>query len=916
MPAGAGRARESCAIMTIRNLESMFKPKSVALIGASRRPGAVGALVARNLLRSGFDGPVMPVNPKHRAIERVLAYPDVKSLPLVPDLAVICTPADAVPGIIGALAARGTRAAVVISAGFGEGGAAHGRELCQAMLDAGRRQLMRIVGPNCLGVMVPGIGLNASFAHLDPLPGRLAFVAQSGAVVTSVVDWAAPRGIGFSQLVSLGDMADVDFGDMLDYLANDPETRAILLYIETITQARKFMSAGRAAARMKPVVVVKAGRHAESARAAASHTGALAGADAVYEAAFRRAGMLRVYRLEELFDAVQTLATARPPKGDRLAIVTNGGGAGVMATDVLLDLGGRLAELAPETIAGLDRVLPPTWPRGNPVDIVGDAPADRYAAALDLVMQDKGVDGVVVLNSPTAVAAPGDAARAVAEVIERRSQPTVLTSWLGDRAAQEARQLFAEHRIPTYDTPEDAVSAFMQMVAYRRNQDMLMQTPPALAEELQPDTATVRAVIARALAEGRSWLSASEGEAILTACGVPVAPTRLAATPQQAAALAEAIGGPVALKIVSPEILHKSDVGGVALDLLGPAHVEQAATAMLERVARVAPEARLQGFSVQPMIRRPGAYELIVGVTSDAQFGPLVLFGHGGTAVEVINDRALALPPLNLHLARELMARTRIHRLLEGYRGQPPADLDAIATTLIKLAQLVIDLAEIEELDVNPLLADASGVLALDARIRIAATSAPATARLAIRPYPSELKETIRLGDGRELVLRPVLPEDEPAFQAAFARLTPEEVRLRFFTPQKTLSHVQAARFTQIDYDREMALVLVDPGIPGKAELFGVAQITADPDNERAEYGIMVRHDMTGMGLGILLMRRIIDYAEKRGIAEVFGDVLRENTTMLRICQVLGFSQTSMPDEPGLIRVVLRLRDGAARSGG
>ena len=894
--------------MTIRNLQFLFKPKSVALIGASKRPGSVGALVARNLFRSGFDGPVMPVNPKHGAIEGVLTYPDVASLPLVPDLAVIGTPPETVPGIIADLAGRGTKAAVVITAGFGEGGEARGAELRQAMLDAGKHQLMRIVGPNCLGILVPGIGLNASFAPVDPLPGRLALVAQSGAMVAAAVDWATSRGIGFSHLVSLGDMADVDFGDMLDYLASDPETRAILLYVEMITNARKFMSAGRAAARMKPVIVVKAGRHAEGARAAASHTGALAGTDAVYDTAFRRAGMLRVLRLEELFDAVQTLAAARPPRGDRLAILTNGGGAGVLATDALIDLGGRLADLAQETIGQLDQVLPATWPRANPVDIIGDAPAQRYAEALDVVMQDKGVDGVVILNCPTAVTSPKDAAQAVAEVIAKRKQPPVLTSWLGDRAALEARQLFAERGIPTYDMPEEAVGAFMQMVAYRRNQETLMQTPPSLSEELEPDTPAAQALIARALAAGRSWLTEVEGKEILMAYGVPVTPTRLAGSPREAAALAAEIDGPVALKIVSPDILHKSDIGGVALDLVGPAHVEEAAAAMLERIGRAAPKAQLTGLSVQPMIRRPGAYELIVGVTTDRQFGPMLLFGHGGTAVEVINDRALALPPVNLHLARELMSRTRIHRLLEGYRGQEPADLDAIAATLVKISQLVIDIAEIEELDINPLLADDAGVIALDVRIRVAAASGAPTQRLAICPYPKELEETIRLEDGRELILRPVLPEDEPAFQRGMAQLTPEEVRLRFFTPIKVLTHLQTARFTQIDYDREMALVLAEPTIPGKAEVFGVARITADPDNERAEYAIIVRHDMTGKGLGFLLMRRIIEYARKRGIGEIFGDVLRENTRMLQMCKKLGFIQARVPEEPDLVRVVLDLR--------
>jgi acetyltransferase len=894
--------------MTIRNLQFLFKPQSVALIGASNRPGSIGALLARNLFRGGFDGPVMPVNPKHRAVERVLTYPDVASLPLVPDLAVIATPPETVPGIIADLAARGTKGAVVITAGFGEGGAARGAELRQAMLDAGRHQLMRIVGPNCLGIMVPGIGLNASFAAVEPLSGRLALVAQSGAMVAAAADWATSRGIGFSHLVSLGDMADVDFGDMLDYLANDPDTRAILLYVEMVSHARKFMSAGRAAARLKPVIVVKAGRHAEGARAAASHTGALVGADAVYDTAFRRAGMLRVLRLEELFDAVQMLAVAQPPRGDRLAILTNGGGAGVLATDALIDLGGRLAELAPETISRLDHVLPATWPRANPVDIIGDAPAGRYAEALEVVMQDQGVDGVVVLNCPTAVASPTAAAQAVVEVAARHKRPPLLTSWLGDRAAQDARQLFAAHDIPTYDTPEDAVGAFLQMVAYRRNQETLMQTPPSLSEELEPDTAAAQAIIARALADGRSWLSEVEGKEILAAYDVPVATARLAAGPEEAAALAAEIDGPIALKIVSPDILHKSDIGGVALDLVGPGRVEEAAAAMLERVHEAAPKARLTGLSVQTMIRRPGAYELIVGVTTDRQFGPMVLFGHGGTAVEVINDRALALPPLNLQLARELMSRTRIHGLLQGFRDQPPADLDAIAATLVKISQLVVDIAEIEELDINPLLADGAGVIALDARIRIAAANAPPTQRLAIRPYPKELEETIRLDDGRELLLRPVLPEDEPAFHRAMAKLTPEEIRLRFFTPIKALTHLQTARLTQIDYDREMALVLAEPTLPGEAEVFGVARLTADPDNERAEYAIIVRHEMTGKGLGLLLMRRLIDYAKKRGIGEIFGDVLRENSRMLQMCQKLGFAQTRHPEEPGLVRVVLDLR--------
>ena len=891
--------------MTIRNLDHLFKPSSIALIGASGDKGSVGAQIAHNLFRSGFDGPIMPVNPKHRAIQGVLTYPDIASLPITPDLALIATPPATVPGIVDELGDRGTKAVVVITAGLDE--ERQGNEMHQTMLDAARPHLLRIVGPNCLGVLVPEIGLNASFAHLSPRAGRLAFVAQSGAVVTSVLDWATSRNIGFSHLVSLGDMADVDFGDMLDYLANDPHTKAILLYIEAVTDARKFMSAGRAAARMKPVIVVKAGRHPESAQAAASHTGALAGSDAVYDTAFRRAGMLRVLHLEELFDAVQTLAVVSPPRGDRLAIVTNGGGAGVMATDALIEEGGRLAELAPETVSALDQVLPPTWSHTNPVDMIGDADAKRYAATIKAVRRDKNVNGVLAISCPTAIVSPTEAAQAVIDAIDDRREPTVLTSWLGDGSALEARQQFADRGVATYQAPEDAVRAFMQMVSYRRNQETLLETPASLSEALTPDATTARDLIDHVVTEGRAWMTEPEAKALLHAYDIPTARTLTASTPEEAAAVAAELGSAVALKIVSPDITHKSDVGGVVLDLLGPKHVEDAAEAMLDRVRTAQPDAEITGFSVQTMIRRPGAYELILGMTNDRQFGPILLFGQGGTAVEVLDDRALALPPLNMRLANEMMSRTRVFRLLQGYRDHPAVNFDAIAETLIKLSQVIVDFAEIEELDINPLLADGYGVIALDVRVRLAKATVSGTERLAIRPYPKELEETIRLGDGRELILRPIVPEDEPALQKAFEKLSLDEVRLRFFTPMKTLSHMMAARFTQLDYDRDMALILAEPGIPGRSDIFGVARISADPDNERAEYAIIVRHDMTGLGLGLLLMRRIIDYAKNRGIGEIYGDVLRDNRTMLKMCQFLGFEQGGAEDDPTIVRVTLRL---------
>jgi len=898
--------------MSVRNLDYLFKPRSIAVVGASNRAGSVGAVVARNLLQSGFGGPIMPVNPKHHAIAGVLAYPAVGDLPEVPDLAVICTPPDTVPDIVAELAEAGTQAAVVVTAGFGEGGNEAGTARRQAMLDAARPHLMRIIGPNCLGIIVPRAGVNASFAHITPRRGRIAFVTQSGAIVTSVLDWAESRAIGFSHLISLGDMSDVDFGDMLDYLANDPDTHAILLYVEAVTHARKFMSAARAAARMKPVIVVKSGRHAEGARAAASHTGALAGSDRVYDAAFRRAGMLRVTTLGELFATVETLAQSDLPEADRLAILTNGGGIGVLATDALIDNGGRLASLSDETVEKLNAVLPPTWSQGNPVDIIGDAPGKRYADALQVLGEAREVDAVLVLNCPTAVADGMEAAQAVVDTTramrEAHGSKTVLTSWVGEQTARTARELFAAEHIPTYNTPEGAVRAFMHVVEYRNNQLSLLETPPSIPDAFTPDPESARQVIGEARDTGREWLTEPEAKAVLGAYGVPTVPTRTAATPEEAAAVAREMDGPWAVKILAPTITHKSDVGGVALDLETPEAVREAAQAIHDRVARLKPDVEIDGFTVQTMVRRPGAWELIVGVTTDAQFGPVVLFGQGGTAVEVVGDQALGLPPLNMKLARDVIERTRIYQQLKGYRDLPPADLDAVALTLIRVSQLVTDLSDVAELDINPLLADHNGVIALDARVKLGADTVAGTERLAIRPYPAELEQTVTLGDGRSLLLRPIVPEDEPALRDAFSSLTPEQIRLRFFVPMNSLGHLAAARFTQPDYDREMVLILTEPGVPGHTPIHGVVNMHADPDGDAAEYGIIIQHDMTGLGLGVLLMQRIIDYARSRGINRLFGDVLRENGTMLQICDELGFRRGGSPDDANLVRVTLDLQ--------
>lgn len=888
--------------MTIRNLEAVLAPRSVAVVGASEREGSVGRVLMRNM--ASFGGQVLPVNAKRDSVFGARAYPNVESLPYAPDLAVIATPAASVPGIVAALAAAGTRGAVVISAGFG----ANGRALERAMLEAARPYLLRVVGPNTLGIAVPRIGLNASFAQLDPARGELAFLAQSGAVATSVLDWAHARGIGFSHVIALGDMADVDFGDMLDYLANDPGTRAILMYVEAVTHPRKFMSAARAAAREKPVIVVKSGRHAASAGAAASHTGRLAGPDAEYDAAFRRAGMLRVATLEELFDAVETLANARTPRGGRLTIVTNGGGLGVLAADELLARGGELAEPDSATLARLDEVLPAAWSHGNPIDIVGDATPERYARALDVVLDDPACDAALVLHCPTALSTGVATASAVAQIVAARSKVPVLTSWLGEHTARAAREELARAHVPTYDTPEAAVRAFMQMVDYRRNQATLIEMPPSLPQLFKPDTAAVGEIMREAAAARREWLADPDARRVLAAYGLPIVQPVPAATPAEAGAAAERLGRPVALKILAAGGLHKSDVGGVILHLNGAQAVESAARAMLERVQRTRPQLEVQGFAIEPMVEIEGALELIVGATSGGDFGPVIMFGEGGTAVEITNDTAVELLPLNLRLARALIARTRISRLMRGYRNTPAVDVNAVALMLTRISQLVVDWPQILEIDVNPLVASPAAVIALDARIKVTPDGAARPVPPAIRPYPTELEEDVVMDDGRVFRLRPILPEDEQPLRAAFARLTPEEVRARFFVPMRELPRLTAARFTQIDYDREMAFVLAGPGVPGVAPLHAVVNLVADPDNRAAEFAIIVEHGLSGHGLGTRLTKKLIDYARSRGLHELRADVLADNAAMLALGRSLGFVETRSADPfDRVVRVSLDL---------
>ena len=776
------------------------------------------------------------------------------------------------------------------------------------MLEAGRPHLMRVIGPNCVGVLSTPIKLNASFAPGNALSGGIAFIAQSGAMVTSVLDWASARGIGFSHLVSLGDMADVDFGDMLDYLAGDPATKAILLYIEAVTSARKFLSAARAASRLKPVIAIKAGRHEAAAKAAASHTGALAGVDAVYDAAFRRAGILRVPTLDELFDAVETVAAAPEFSGDGLTILTNGGGVGVLATDGLIDQGGKLTSLSPETVAKLDGVLPRTWSRGNPVDIIGDATGRRYGEALSILLDAWETNAVLVLNCPTAIASGVEAAQAVIDAVAGKRR-CVLTNWLGSERAYEARRLFAAARIPTFETPEDATTGFMHLVRYRRGQDIIKEVPSSVATEFTPDVARARQIVQDVLARGENWLSQTAVHDLLGCYHIPTPRLKLVADEVEAVSVARKFAAPVALKIASPDILHKSDVGGVALNLENAEMVRQAAEAMTQRLLMTAPKAKIQGFIIQEMIDKPRAHELIVGMAVDRQFGPFLLFGQGGTAVEVINDKALALPPLNLTLARELMSQTRIFRQLQGYRDRPPAALDEIAMTLVRLSQLVADLDEVLEIDLNPLLADENGVIALDARVRVAlGQPAGRGGRLAIMPYPRELERTVSVAGFESATLRPIRPEDAAALANLLAHVTLEDARLRFFVPLRRFEPRQIARMTQIDYDREMVFVLIGRTEALIDEILGIVHLAADPDNERAEFGVLVRSDLHRRGIGRLLMTWLIDYARSRGLAEIFGHVLRENVAMLGLCKTIGLQTEPSLEEPQVARASLSLR--------
>jgi acetyltransferase len=884
-------------------LDTFFAPKSVAVVGASATPGSVGSILMHNLIQTSFGGVIYPINPKRKAVHGVLCYPSLLETPEPVDLAVIATPAASVPATIEQCAARGVPTAIVISAGFSELGA-EGRALEQKIRTIALGKI-RIIGPNCLGIIHPPSGLNASFASSMAEPGRIALLSQSGAICTSILDWARERNIGFSTFVSVGTMLDVDFADLIDYFADDPNTSSIVLYMESSGDVCKFISAARAAARTKHVILVKSGRHEAGAKAAASHTGALAGSDAVFDAAVRRAGVMRVATIPDLFNMAEILAHQPAPRGPGLAIVTNAGGPGVMATDALMLGGGQLAVLTPESLAALSSVLPPFWSHGNPIDVLGDAPPDRYEKAVEICVKDPNTQGVLILLTPQAMSDPTETARRLTRFAKTERKP-ILATWMGGADVRKGRTVLGDAGIATFDSPEAAIQAFLNLYQYHRNQELLYESPAALPEEWQPDQKRARALLDNVRQSGRTLLTEFEAKELLSCYGIPTTPTRNVRSADEAVAEARKLGYPVVLKLWSETITHKSDAGGVVLNLGDDIAVAKAFNQIKENAARYIEKQRLNadaflGVSVQPMIRARG-YELIVGSSVDAQFGPTILFGAGGVLVEVFHDSALGLPPLNRTLARRLIERTQIFKALQGLRGQRPVPLDQLEMMLVRFSYLLCDFLDIQEIDINPLLATPDGMMALDARVLLGTGKA----KLAIAPYPNQYITSWQLPDGTDLVIRPIRPEDEPLIEEHHRSLSEQSILMRYFSMVKVLSRDSMIRLCHLDYAREMALVAVRKNAAHNSEIIGVARYYTNPQADSAEFAVIVRDAFQRAGLGQHLMERLIAIARERGVRRLIGVVLRENRKMLGLAKELGFREGTAVDEHA-IRVVLDL---------
>lgn len=892
--------------MLTHYLNVLFSPKSVAVFGASDRLDSVGGVVFENLRTGGFSGPVIPINPKRDSVQGVAAFPSLDKVGQPIDLAVICTPAATVPDIIDACGKLGVKGAIILTAGFSEGGE-EGKALERKLVETAAKYGLRFIGPNCLGVMRPGIGFNATFNRGIAKPGKLALVSQSGALCTAILDWAQVNDVSFSSVISMGASADVDFGEILDFLVHDPQTESILLYIEGIRHARSFMSALRAASRFKPVIAIKVGRHAAAAKAAQSHTGALIGGDDVFDAALKRAGVVRVQSVTQLFALAHALSSRYRKCGNQLAIVTNAGGPGVIATDRAADVGLALANLSESTMKTLNQALPPTWSHGNPVDVIGDATAERYEAAIAACLKDENVDGVLTILTPQAMTAPTEVAQKVIELANNNSKP-LLVCWMGEAQVSDARKLFAQAKIPQYRSPELAVETFDFIADYYLNQQLLMQFPEPLSHHEDPDIGGARLLIEDALAEGRTVLSEMESKALLSAFRIPVAQTIVARTSSEALMIAQQLGYPVAMKIHSPDITHKSDVGGVRLNLANGPEVRASYHDMMDRVKKVRPEARIEGVAIQPMVKKPNGRELMVGIVSDPAFGPVITFGAGGTAVEVLSDRAVSLPPLNQHLVENLISGTRVSKMLGAFRNLPAVDMAALETLLLRVSEMVCELPWIKEMDINPLIIDENGALAADARVIIGPVEASADryAHMAICPYPIHLVTHWELDDGYDVTLRPMRPEDAELVKSFVRDMSEQSRYFRFMEAVRELSPSMLSRFTQIDYDREMALVAtVEEG--GKELQIGVSRYAINPDGKSCEFALAVADAWQGRGIGHKLMNRLMEIARDYGLEVIEGDVLAKNYKMIDLARSMDFAIEQVEDAPELRKMVRRL---------
>jgi acetyltransferase len=866
------------------NLNRIMKPQQVAVVGASEKGGTIGNALMKNLIEGGFAGKILPVNPKY---EKIHGYPAVKSvsdLDIGVDLVVIATPITSVPEVVQECVNRKIGGAIVISAGGKEVGA-QGLEIEEKIRNIALPAQFRIIGPNCLGLIRPGGNLNTTFVSGMPLVGNLAFVSQSGAICSAILDLAYKEHIGFSHFVSIGSMLDVDFGDMIDYLGNDYSVKSILLYIENITNFRKFMSAARAVSRVKPIIVLKAGRSSAGAKAAASHTGAMVGEDAVYDAAFKRAGIVRVDTIEELFDCAELLSKQPRPRGSRLAIITNGGGPGVMAADFLAGHGQEPALLSTETITKLDAILPPYWSRNNPIDILGDASAERFRQVLDVCLHDKDLDGILAILAPQALTEPMSVAEVLVDAMKGHQYP-IVTCWMGGKSTERAVEFLNGSGFPTLETPERAIRAFLHMVAYARNQEMLMEAPPKVIRNMVFNRKRADEFLTWNQEEG--FLPESDVRGLLAAYGLPVIRTEIADTEEQASRLSRSIGYPVVMKLYSSDITHKTDAGGVRLDLRSDTDVRTAYQQIVASASRYKPGARIGGVTIQPFLSNPD-FEILLGAKRDRYFGPVILFGMGGIFTEILKDKALGLPPMNRLLARRLMQETKAYTLLQGYRNRPPADFEHLEEMILRLSQLLIDFPQVAELDMNPVLIKDGNPIIVDARLLVSPLNVRSPQHLVISPYPEEYEHRYVTENGMHIFVRPVKPEDAALYTDLFKVLSPTTIYYRFFGVMKELRPEMLARFTQIDYDREIALVAIDEDAETE-RMLGVARIIGDPDGTEGEFAVLVGDAWQGKGIGAGLLRKCLLIAEERGFKNIHGVVLKENTNMLALGKKLGFT--------------------------